>query len=273
MIKKWRGQGIKSIIFIDDGICGGKGYHRTKYITETIISDLAKSGLKMNFENSCLEPTQKGKWLGLIIDTKISKIFVPEEKIEKLVKSIKDVLAQTFCSAKQLAQICGQLSSMHLALGPIVRLFTRNLYCDIESRIMWYHPMQISKNSLIELEFWLRNLDSRNGFTFKPRQTTSKIVFTDASETGYGGFIAERLNEKICVGKFTPLESNASSTTRELIAVKNVLKCFGNKLANESVQVNIDNISASRILTVGSSKPSLTIVSSRDFQSLYKVQY
>ena len=48
-----------------------------------------------------------------------------------------------------------------------------------------------------------------------------------------------------------------SSTTRELSAVKYVLGSFGSILENESIQVNVDNLSACHILSVGSSKTHL----------------
>ena len=214
-------------------------------------------GWLINFGKSSLIPRQVGKWLGVIINTKSLTFHVPKEKIEKLLKNIKQILSHPFCSAKQLSRVAGQLAAMHLALGPIVRLFTRNLYRMIETRESWYHPISLSDEALSELKFWLHNINSKNEFTFKPRPTTSKIVFTDASSFGYGGFIAERLNRVICVGKFNEVEKATSSTTRELTAVEHVLKSFGARLAHESIQINIDNLNACHILSVGSSKQHL----------------
>ena len=146
---------------------------------------------------------------------------------------------------------------MHLAVGPMVRLMTRNMYVLIESRVTWYHPIALTEGAFNELRFWIENIQSRNGLTFKPRPTTSKVVFTDASDSGYGGFIAERLGKPICVGKFQEFEMGTSSTTRQLSAVKYVLGSFGSILENESIQVNVDNLSACHILSVGSSKTHL----------------
>ena len=269
-VKKWRSQGMKSIIFIDDGICGGRGHEYTESLVKIVLADLKKGGWLVNFEKSSLTPKQVGKWLGIIIDTKTLTFHVPKEKIQKLLNRIKQILDQTFCSAKQLSQVAGQLASMHLALGPIVRLFTRNLYKVIESRLSWFHPISLSSDAVSELKFWLHNIDSRNGFTFKPHPTTSKIVFTDASSSGYGGFIAERLNKIICVGKFSEFERETSSTSRELLAVNHVLKSFGPRLSHESIQINIDNLSACHILSVGSSKEHLQSLSIEIFNHCSK---
>ena len=50
------------------------------------------------------------------------------------------------------------------------------------------------------------------------------------------------------------MKKQISSTHRELVAVKYVLDSFWEILRNQSVQVNIDNSSACRILSAGSAK-------------------
>ena len=155
---------------------------------------------------------------------------------------------------------------MHLCIGPIVRLFTRALYQDIESRTSWYSSFVISIASRRELEFWSSNLRVKNGFTFKFHPTTTKVIFTYASDTGYGGFICEKLNKTVCVGKFSPPDQNTSSTFRESLAVKNVLQRFAHFLVGQSIQVNVDNQNASRIISVGSPKDRLQKVALDIFQ-------
>ena len=82
-------------------------------------------------------------------------------------------------------------------------------------------------------------------------------MFTDASQHGYGGFTVTRLGKLICAGKFTPEETLQSSTFREVLAVKLTLQSYSGILSNQSIQLNTDNFGASRILTIGSSKPHL----------------
>ena len=113
---------------------------------------------------------------------------VPSEKINKLLANIKNILMQNVLTPKKWAKITGQLSSMCLAIGPPVRLFTRNMYHEIENRVSWYKPKIISKKTKDELEFWLNNIYIYNGYTFKPRALTTFLVFTDASGDGYRGF-------------------------------------------------------------------------------------
>ena len=60
-VKKWRSESIKAIIFIDDGICGGKGFNYTENIVTSVLRDLYSGGWLVNFEKSRLKPTQIGK--------------------------------------------------------------------------------------------------------------------------------------------------------------------------------------------------------------------
>ena len=152
---------------------------------------------------------------------------------------------------KQLSKVAGQLSSMHLAIGPLVRLFTRNMYRFIEKRISWFEQKLVSKNVKEELEFWRDNINIYNGYTFKPRPLTSCLLFTDASDEGYGKFVLKYLKNEICPAKFDEYEKGTSSTFRELLAVKYILTSLGYTLKNQSDQVNIDNSSACCILSIG----------------------
>ena len=154
-------------------------------------------------------------------------------------------------SPKQLSKVAGQLSFMHLAIGPLVRLFNRNIDHFIEKRVPWYEQKIVCKNMKEELKFWRKNINIYNGYTFKPRPLTSCFLFTDASDEGYGKFVLKYLKNEICPAKFDEYEKETSSTFRELLAVKYILTSFGYTLKNQSDQVNIDNSSACWSLSIG----------------------
>ena len=110
-------------------------------------NDLVSVGFAINAEKSSFNPKTNGKWLGTIIDSIQMTFTVPSEKINKLLADIKNILMQNVLTPKQLAKITGQLSSMHLAIGPLVRLFKRKVYHEIENRVSWYEPKIISKET------------------------------------------------------------------------------------------------------------------------------
>ena len=131
------------------------------------------------------------------------------------------------------------------------------MYHEIENRVSWYEHKIINKETKDELEFWSNNIYIHNAYMFKPRALTTCLVFTDASDDGYGGFVLKRLNKEVCSAKFKDCEKPISSTHRELLAVKYVLGSFGEMLRNQSAQVNTDNSSACRILSADSAKSYL----------------
>ena len=80
--------------------------------------------------------------------------------------------------------------------------------------------MRINQEAKEELKFWLSNYDFKEGYTIKPFPVTTKMIFTDASATQYGGYTVTKIGECIVNGKFTQAEMKTSSTNREILAVK-----------------------------------------------------
>ena len=257
LTKYWRSMDIKVIIYIDDGIAAKSKEALTAWAAKMIIDTLTGAGFQINWEKSQFEPKQEGIWLGIKVNTRTLQFSVPEEKLNKLKTNIDNIANKEECSAKQLAKIAGTLSSMHLALGQIVRFFTRRIYQQIEGRQSWSRTETIAPGTREELQFWSQGLETMNGCSFKPQNTTTTMIFTDASSTGYGGYTVQQLGELICAGTFTNDEVETSSTFRELLAVKYVLQSYGDLLKNQNIQLNSDNMAATRILVVGSSKPHL----------------
>jgi len=250
-------QGIKCALYLDDGIIDSDSLEICNINTKIALSDLERSGFLLNESKSNLIPTQTGEWLGTIFDTSSMSFSVPQRKIITLKDLLSQSLNNHFITPKLLSKIARQLSSMHLSLGPAVRLFTRGIYYFIEQRQSWYEKLLLDDNTKTELRFWYNNIDSKNGYHLKPQQTTSQILFTDASDKSYGGFVLQRLGKRICFGSFTSLESGTSSTARELLAIKYSLSSFCKFLIHQAVNIRTDNLSASRILEIGSSKPWL----------------
>ena len=61
--RRWRGIGIKAIIYIDDGIAASCSFELCKTAGELIKNDLVSTGFIINVEKSDFNPKIKGKWL------------------------------------------------------------------------------------------------------------------------------------------------------------------------------------------------------------------
>ena len=234
LVKRWRSLGFRCIVYIDDGICTASSEQRCMVETAQIVSDLECAGFVLNSDKSRLKPQQIGPWLGFIINLVEGKFMVPEEKVSKLVKSIESILAPSLVHVRQLASCVGQIISMSLAVGPVARLRTRALYGVNNSRHSWADRLPLPAAAQEELVFWKSCLAQFNGqpIWFSPGAT--RVVYSDASSSGYGGHAVE-VGPWVAHGQWSAYEATLSSTWRELKAVFMVLCSLAPKLAGNKV--------------------------------------
>ena len=98
-----------------------------------------------------------------------------------------------------------------------------------------------------ELLLWQRQIKEFNGRSMWPNPSAVRVVYSDASSTGYGGFYVEH-GGHIANGQWTEQAAQQSSTWRELRAVRLVLESFATKLSSQRVHWFTDNQNFVRIL-------------------------
>ena len=99
------------------------------------------------------QPSQVGTWLGFHLDFSLNFIIVPLPKITKLQESISHILALHFVNAKDLAIAAGQLNSMFLAIGNIVRLMSHAMYPQISAQNSWFSNFRLEDSVVKETSF------------------------------------------------------------------------------------------------------------------------
>ena len=137
--------------------------------------------------------------------------------------------------ATALASVIGRIMSMSLALGLLARMVTRSMYAVLNARSSWCHQALLTPEALEELVLWLDNIDNFNGQTIWPKASAIRVVYSDASDSGYGGYCVEH-GGHIVTSKWSENEVCQSSTWRELQAVHLVLQDLGPKLKNHRVR-------------------------------------
>ena len=135
--------------------------------------------------------------------------------MRKLKSLLSSAIRDKSSSYRELARIAGSLISVALAVGP---LFTRQMYLAIESRSVWDHTLHFSSALLEKLRFWYCNIDSFNCYSLRPPPDSSTVIFSDASDVGFGGFSASLVGVTAS-GIFTAEDLGQSSTFRELKAI------------------------------------------------------
>ena len=226
-----------------------------KCIAETVKSNLLNAGLTIHAKKSNFVPAQKGVFLGFILDTTHMLFSVPTPKLEQLIRSLETVTARPTATPNEISRIAGRIISMGIAIGPLMQLFTRHMYAFIESRNSWFEHKTIDEDS--ELTFWKRNVLVRSGFGMKHHHLTTKVIYSDASESGYGGYLVQRLGRVIAQGHFSHSKMGTSSTHRELFPVLYVLTSLKQFFRNESILWYTDNSIVARIIEVESTNRGL----------------
>lgn len=252
LVTRWRSMGHSAILYIDDGISGHADRVSALAASQIVQKDLALSGLKVSESKSFFIPQQSGQWLGLLIDTVSMQFTLPEKKMQKLQDSISHLLTAPtqIVPVREIARTAGFIISAFEAIGPLTRLFTRHMYRTIESRESWSSRVLLSAGTKAELEFWHKNLASVNGQPIKPLISATSAIYSDASDSGYGGFSVQ-FNDSICSSLWSESEQKESSTNRELRAILYVLRSIGPKLSGNKLKWYSDSQNACRIISVG----------------------
>ena len=105
----------------------------------------------------------------------------------------------------------------------------------IPARHSWYHMLRVSPEAALELQFWLFNLESYNDQSIWHSPSAIQLVYSDASNSDYGGYIIE-YGPQIAHGQWSPEETTQSSIWRELCGVQRVLESIAGSLKNERLR-------------------------------------
>lgn len=186
MAKHWRGRGLRAVVYIDDGIVAVKGKEEAKTESVWVQRDLSDACLVPNDTKSQWSPEKIIAWLGFELDVEQGQLRVPRHKMLMLQERLRMVSTSLRVPAKLLASIIGQIISMSVALGPVTRLMTRGLYAALNNKVSWCQWLSISSDARSELRFWVSCMDQFNGQDMWPKPSAVRVVYSDASGTGYG---------------------------------------------------------------------------------------
>ena len=182
--------------------------------------------------------------------------MIPDEKIQKLLSCISNAVSKSgWAGARTLASAIVKIVSMNIDLGSITGLKTRALYATLNCRSSWADCLQLCSDAKEELQFWLENIKLFNGKSIWFSSGATRVAYSDASSTGYGGYMA-KIGE-VAHGQWSKDEAILSSTWRELTAVFLVLCSFAEKMAGNTVKWFTDNQGVKQIISVGSKRSHL----------------
>ena len=165
MVKHWRKNCIKMVMFLDDGFGMSRGLEKARKEAMFVKDSLIRAGFLINSVKSIWEPQLSLEWTGIWWDGGTHCISISERRIDDLKREI--ALACSFfpkTSARSIAKIVGKIISMMPVIGNVARLKTRYLYFMINNRLSWDNIFSISQYefALDEIFFWKYTVDSLN---------------------------------------------------------------------------------------------------------------
>ena len=108
-----------------------------------------------------------------------------------------------------MASWVGLLQSVRLAIGPIVSIMCRSIYDCIKSARYWSSYIQLTDLARFQLQWWLDNLPSLNGYPICQEPSIVKFEFSvdgDASDRGFFLYKVES-KQRLLSRAFTAVES------------------------------------------------------------------
>ena len=115
LIKYWRGQGIKIVVYLADGAGCNENYEHCLRDSQTVRKDLLSAGFVINEEKSHFIPVQMRTWLGLIWNCELGILQIPPERLNKLESLTSDIYDCLFgVTARKLARLAGIIISLSL---------------------------------------------------------------------------------------------------------------------------------------------------------------
>ena len=257
LVKKWRKEGIKIVLYLDDGLLISDTEKQAVKNVINIRKDLKDAGLIVNEDKSNWLPSQELIWLGFIINSKNNSISVPCSKISNIKAEIKHLTLKKTLSARQLARVIGKITALHPVLGGIVYLKSKNCQLWISEQLSWESKNVLDYLAKEELQFWVNNLNHTQSKSMEISVPSfTKIVYTDAGANNCGGYI-HNLGASQLVQQWSEQEQAQSSTWRELKAVEIFLCVHHSILNSQNIKWFTDNQNVIAILNKGSMKKDL----------------
>ena len=117
-------RGMQVFVYIDDFLVVGRTEKDCQTKVAFLRSVLRRAGFVESVDKH-QKPTQVGVFLGLTLDCKRNKVFIPEAKLESILHKIGWVLSLKRATFRTLSRVYGSIVSTLLATGKQLLLLSR----------------------------------------------------------------------------------------------------------------------------------------------------
>ena len=216
-------------------------------------------------------------FLGILIDTVLQIVCIPQEKIHTAVQLISETMVKKKLTLKQLLKICGFFNFLGKCVVP-GRAFTRRLYAHTSNpKLKPNHHIRISREMRLDLQTWLTFLKNpiayaRPFMDFTMCLTATEIrMFSDSAKNRRLGFGAICDTSWSCGVWGSFIDScNPSIQYLELYAVTVAVVSWIHRFKNSRIILFCDNDSVCKMInkTSSSCKQCMVLIRIIVLQSL-----
>ena len=218
---------IKVIIYLDDMIMMASSIEALLTARDTVIYLLQHLGFIINLKKSVLVPTQKMKFLGLIIDSVAMTLSLTKQKLHKIMLWCSQTFNNPKVSILELTKLIGVMSSTVQAVLPAriqFRYLQQQQILSFQNNNNNYSQLIVLNNSSKEELLWrINNLKMSNGRCLVQPQP-QVVMQTDASKTGWGGNVQGNKDWGSLVTGGTEVSYQCLGTSSSQISPHNIYK-------------------------------------------------
>lgn len=265
----WRG--VDNVYcYLDDYIVSGRSFDECQRKQIQVIHLLIELGFNINWGKSST-PSTVCKYLGIIIDSRVMKLFLPAEKIDKFHKELSFFKDRKKASKRQLQRLCGVLNNCSRVIRG-GRNFTRRIVQLLKGLPKNNVRVNLSHEFKADVMWWHRFAKRFNGVSaiIDSYELPHKQVYIDASPMGYGvwhefNWVAGYYNEQMVpsdlqgcdqshdhwVNIEVPVELSQNINVLETIPVLIMYRRYGLSWKDKKVLLFSDNYQVVSLINKG----------------------
>lgn len=242
LFKHLREMGHFNTYYIDDSFLADLNFSNCLQNVIDTVSESTKAGFVVHPEKSVLFPTKVIVYLGFILSTIDMTVRLTPEKIMKIKEKILTILRKQHVTIQEVAELVGKL----VATFPGVtygKLFYRQIDNEKimalrKSKGDYSQEMTLSSTAKSDINWWYENLE--HSFVKIESRNPDITIWTDASNTGYGGCTEQQTHR----GQWTESEQELHINHKELLAILLSLQSLCSNEKSKTIKVLTDNTTA-----------------------------
>ena len=182
---------VRIIVYLDDMLIIGSSLEEILMARDSTLFLLEQLGYTINHAKSSLIASHRCEFLGMLIDSLMMTISLPEDKSLKLVSMCQDISKRETLSLRELSKVIGKLYATAPAVSeaPLqTRALQQILISALRNHLSYESQVLLDQEAKQEVRWWAINLTANKNkpIHLDPPQV---VMTTDSSTTAWGAFM------------------------------------------------------------------------------------